>query len=93
MTYERSYSRWRWPGRLITSLFLVGVGGLANQFWNIPVQQQRQDDAIMAIEKHMEYNDQRLDEFKRQHEIMERQLEDLKVMHIAIMNKPKGSKR
>ena len=54
------------------------------------VQQQRQDDHIYAIEKHMEYNDQRLDEFRRQHDIMERQLEDLKRYHEE--DKPKRRK-
>jgi hypothetical protein len=65
-------------GKLVTGVFLLFIGGLVNQWWNIPLQQVHQDDRLNAIEKHMEYNDQRLDKFVEQHDIMVRQLDDLK---------------
>ena len=84
MTYDLPPARWSsLGGKMVLGTFLLIVGGLVNQWWNIPVQQMHQDDRLNSIERHMEFSDTRLDELKRQHDIMERQLEDLKRMYAA----------
>ena len=55
MTHDRPDTRWNSAvSKLVLALFLMGVGGLVNQFWNIPAQQMHQDDRLGEIEKHME---------------------------------------
>ena len=82
MTHDRPESRWDSPiGKLIVSLFLLVVGGLVNQFWNIPIQQVHQDDRLDVIEKHLDATDKRLATLEEQHRIMLRQLDDLKRLH------------
>lgn len=52
-----------WIGKLIIAIFLLGVGAMINQFWNVPFIMGRQDSRLNQIEKHLEYNDKRMDEF------------------------------
>lgn len=82
MTYDFPKERWGLlVSKIIVGMFLLIVGAMVNQFWNIPIQQVRQDDRLNNIEKHMEYNDQRLDKFQVQHEIIARQLDYLTRLH------------
>lgn len=91
MTLERPGSRWDGPmSKLVVALFLLVIGGLINQFLNIPAQQMHQDDRLAAIEKHLEYNDSRLDKidgqmdvYGTQHQLILQKLDSLQVMHEA----------
>jgi hypothetical protein len=65
----------------IRTLFVLAVGYLASQFLALPAQQTHQDDRLNAIEKHMEYEDMRLGRLETQHDLMLKQLDDLKKMH------------
>lgn len=56
------------------AIFLLFVGGLVNQFLNIPAQQVHQDDRLNVVE-------QRLERLETQHTVMMKQLDDLKKQH------------
>lgn len=89
MTHDRPKERWAsWASKFIVSIFLLVLGGMANQFWNIPVQQQHQDDRLDVVEKrlaaidhHLEYNDQRLDTFNTQHAEIKSEIIQLRKYH------------
>ena len=84
MTHSNDRRQTTWLGKLVISVFLLVVGGMANQFWNIPQQDYRMrsiEARMNEIDKHLQSNDARLDEFVRQHDIIERQLDELQKMH------------
>ena len=84
MTHYSDRRQTPWLGKLIVSVFLLVLGGMANQFWNIPQQDYRMraiEGRMNEIDKHLQANDQRLDEFVRQHAVIERQLDELQKLH------------
>ena len=68
-----------WAAKVLTAIFLLFIGGLVNQFLNIPAQQARQDVRLDAIDRHMESEDSNIVVLQRQHEIMLKQQADLKM--------------
>jgi hypothetical protein len=87
MTNHRPRYETGWS-KVVISVFLLIVGGLVNQFLNIPAQQAHQDDRLDALDKHVQYNDQRLDSMEvrmkaleAQHLVMMQQLDALKKAH------------
>ena len=83
MTIQRPERHWieRELIRVLEALFVGAIGFMASQFLAIPSQQVHQDDRLNAIEKHMEYEDMRLGRLETQHEVMLRQLDELKKLH------------
>lgn len=70
-----------WALRTVTAIFLLFVGGLINQFLNIPAQQARTDAKLAIVEKQVVTNtpilrdlQDRMDALEQQHVlIMEEQ--------------------
>lgn len=63
-----------WASKLVTAVFLLFVGGLVNQFLNIPAQQVQMRADFKAMEI-------RLVALEQQHMVMMKQLDDLKKHH------------
>jgi len=55
----------------------MALGYVGNQFWLIPVQQQRQDDAIRAQIERQDRDEKLLQGFAAQHNAMIRDIEKL----------------
>ena len=77
-----------WASRTVTAIFLLFVGGLINQFLNIPAQQARTDAKLAIVEKQVVTNtpllhdlQDRMDALEQQHVlIMEEQARQAKML-------------
>lgn len=76
MNYNRPRYE-NWALKLLTALFLMAVGGFANQFWNIP----RQQGQMYILEKRMEAMEARMNTLEQQHMTMMSQLDRLQRVH------------
>lgn len=65
-----------WASKLLVAVFLLFIGGLVNQWWNIPLQQVQMRADFKALEI-------RMGNLEEQHRVMMKQLDQLKKQHEA----------
>jgi uncharacterized coiled-coil protein SlyX len=65
----------KWAADLLKAVFLLAVGGVANQFWLLPIQQQKQDDRLAALEHRMDDSERAMRSFSDQHNLMLRKMD------------------
>lgn len=105
MNYSRPRTELHWSAKLITAIFLLFVGGLVNQFLNIPAQQAHQDEQISQLRTEMlkishqvyEVNTPLLNTLNQQHIILmeeqERQSKMLKELTERLDNHDRRSRK
>ena len=66
-----------WSSKFVTAVFLLFLGGLVNQFWNIPRQQAQMD----VLRQELSEVKGRLNVLEQQHQTMMGQLDRLQKQH------------